>query len=219
MVTRDWFDAIVSGYLYHKAGYECYIDFRGKDVTINRTEDWDMELNFHNKFWDTQLEYHEANDMYYPPRNNRSLCHYLQQESDEDGIKVIIDIALSWWYKGVIPYYLQAQEQLKQTHRRKSLFLCYEHLVNPFEQEATFHRMLKHFFPGRNTSSMHMPTKMKTLLIQQQQNHSIYQGGHASTHDAKVRTRLRNLVVQFDQELFDNTVATSNAVFKCGQSV
>mmetsp|Transcript_19287 Transcript_19287/g.34926 ORF Transcript_19287/g.34926 Transcript_19287/m.34926 type:complete len:211 (+) Transcript_19287:526-1158(+) len=204
LITRNWWNAIVSGYLYHKAGYECWMDYRGKVRDENRTNDWDAHL-----------EFHKQNDILYPPRNNRSLCAYLQQESEEDGIKVIIDIALSWWYKGAIPYYRQAQEQLKQTHRRKSLFLCYEHLVNPFEQEATFHLMLKHFFPGRNTSAMQMPTKMKALLIQQQQNHSIYQGGHASTHDAKVRTRLRNLVVQFDQELFDNTVATSNSVFKC----
>ena len=201
IVTRNWFDAIVSGYLYHFAGYECWIDFRGNEREFNRTDDWDLHLL-----------YHEEYDIAYPPRNNRSLCSYLQQESQEDGIKVIIDIALSWWYKGVIPYYRQAQEQLE----RKSLFLCFEHLVNPLDQEEVFHHMLQHFFPGQNTSSMDMPPKMKQLLLQQQQNHSVYQGAHASTHDAQLRAKLRDFVVRYDQELFNNTVAASNAVFNCG---
>lgn len=207
LVTRNWLDAIVSGYLYHRAGYECWVDYRGNDREVNRTDDWD-----------THLEYHAQHDIPYPPRNNRSLCAYLQQESQEDGIKVIIDIALSWWYKGVIPYSHQArQEQVKHpNHGNKSLFLCFEDLVNPLEQEGVFHTMLKHFFPGQNTSVMNMPPKMKALLLQQQKNHSVYQGGHASTHDEQLRAKLRDFIVRYDQELFHNTVATSNAVFHCG---
>jgi hypothetical protein len=205
-ITRNWWNAIVSGYLYHKAGYECWMDYRGKVREENRTNDWDAHLEFHTQ-----------NDILYPPRNNRSLCAYLQQESEEDGMKVIIDIALSWWYKGAIPYYRQAQEQLKQTHEHKSLFLCFEHLANPFQQEAIFHDMLQHFFPGQNTSYMNMPLVMKNMLLEQQLNHSIYQGEHASTHNVKLRTRLRKLVVRLDRELFDNAVATSNAIFNnCG---
>jgi hypothetical protein len=61
-----------------------------------------------------------------------------------------------------------------------------------------------------------MPRYMKNMLVQQQANHSVYTGGHASTHNVEVQTRLENLVKRFDQELFNDTIAESNAVFSCG---
>ena len=60
---------------------------------------------------------------------------------------------------------------------------------------------------------------MKTLLVQQQANHSVYTGGHASTHDEKLQTRLLNLVKRFDGEIFHHMIAESNAVFSCGIGV
>ena len=107
LVTRNWFHAIVSGYLYHKAGYECTIEPRGSSV--HHSKHYNMEADFHNQYWDTQhLYYHSKYNISFPPRNNRSLCVYLQEESEEDGILVTMDIALSRWYKGVVSYHDKA---------------------------------------------------------------------------------------------------------------
>jgi len=218
MVTRDWFDSIVSGYLYHKAGYECWIDYRGSDKETKHPKHWDMEMYYHNKYWDTQqLTFHQKLEIPHPPpRNNRSLCSYLEEETEEDGIKVIMDVALSRWYKGVVPYYEKTLAKLQRDQQHQSLFLCYEDLVDPFQQEEVFHDILQHMFPGRNTSNVAMPGKMKASLIKQQQNDSVYSGGHASAHDPKLRARLRKLVERYDDQLFNNTIASSNTIFGCG---
>ena len=206
MVTRNWFDSIVSGYLYHSAGHECWIDFRGDTRQVNQTNDWDLELKFH-----------KHNQVPFPPRNNRSLCSYLQEETEEVGIQVLMDVALSQWYKGIVPYYNKVQEHLQLDPRPRSLFLCYEDLVDPFQQEAVFYQILDWMFPGENVSvSANMPADMKALLVQQQKHHGLYSGGHASTHDVKLRARLRGLVERYDRKLFNNTVAASNAIFGCG---
>jgi len=224
MVTRNWFDSIVSGYLYHKAGYECWIEYRGQssenETFHHHSVYYDMELHYHNKFWDTQhLTFHDKYGIPYPPRHNRSLCTYLQEESEEDGIKVIIDVALSRWYKGVVSYYEKVQLDLDRDDEiiDHSLFLCYEDLVDPYQQEAIFYEILNFLFPGQNMSAVSsMPAKMKHLLLQQQQNHSVYEGGHASAHDPELRSRLRAMVEQYDRDLFQSTIATSNAIFGCG---
>ncbi len=94
VVTRNWLDAIISGYLYHKAGYECWMNARGEPKRIVRRDEWDTHLSFHQR-----------GGISFPPRNNRSICSYLVEESEEDGIRVLMDIALSKWYKGVVPFW------------------------------------------------------------------------------------------------------------------
>ena len=80
-----------------------------------------------------------------------------------------------------------------------------------------------------------MPGAMKQALVRQQQqsaqppnqsqpssqynnNNNYYTGGHASSHDSRLRARLRNLVEYWDQSLlFQGAVTESNAIFQCGR--
>ena len=220
LVTRNWFDAIVSGYLYHRAGYECWIDPRGESSRHHHSKHYDMQAEFHNKFWDTQhLAYHRRFDIPYPPRTNRSLCQYLQEESTEDGIKVVMDIALSRWYKGVVAYHEQSVAMDRKESIQRSLFVCYEDLVDAFQQEQIFYHIVQHMFPGLDRESIAsqygMPASMQHALAIQQQNNSVYNGSHASSHNKDLRQQLFNMVVKYDRQLFNHTVATSNAVFGC----
>lgn len=236
MVTRNWFDAIVSGYLYHKAGYECWIEPRG--VSRRHSKHYDMQVEYHNKNWDTQqLWYHSTYNISFPPRNNRSLCQYLQDEPAETtGIPIIIDIALSRWYKGVVSYHTKVMEREQQQQPTavgneedaknplsslpapRTLFLCYEDLVDPFQQEHLFHVMLHHLFPATTTSNATLPPALAHALAEQQRHHSVYSGGHSSLKNATARARLRQLVQYYDAQLFAGRVAQSNAVLGCGGS-
>lgn len=204
VVTRNFVDAIVSGYLYHKAGHECWLDNFGNRKKLNRTStDWHVQLTFHN-------------DIPYPPRNSRSLCSYLEQESEEDGMRVLMDVALSGWYKGVVPYYNKVQEWLQTNHEQRSLFICFEDLVDPFQQEEIYREILNWLFPGQDMNKTSMPEKAKVCLEQQQRNQTRYSGGHSTVKDGELRARLRGLVERLDRQVFRNTVAQSNAIFGCG---
>ena len=205
VVTRNWFDAIVSGYLYHKAGHECWVNAHGLKKRIVRRDDWDSQLTFHDK---AQIPY--------PPRHNRSICTYLNEESQEDGMKALMDIALSKWYKGVVPYWNLVQERSQRDSQQHSLFICYEDLVDPFQQERVFHQILDWMFPTGEARNVSMSTDIKKSLEQQQQNQTFYSGGHATAHNPELRLKLRKLVEHYGRELFNDTVAASNAIFGCG---
>ena len=43
-------------------------------------------------------------------------------------------------------------------------------------------------------------------------------GGHATNNDAVLRLRLRSLIEQLDQEIFEGKVAAYQSKFKCGES-
>jgi hypothetical protein len=216
LVTRNWFDAIVSGYLYHKAGYECTMDYRGNATgrVQHHSQYFDLEVQYHLKDWDTDLRIVQRQ---IAPCNNRSFCQYLAEEEEETGIRMVMDFALSRWYKGVVPYYEKAQARMYQTSQQKSLFLCFEDLMDPFKQEDLFHGIASFLFPGLNeTKEWELPGAMKASIEKQKETHAKYEGGHASSHDPILRERLRNLVEQYDREIFNHTVASSNAVFGCG---
>jgi hypothetical protein len=223
MVTRNWYDAIVSGYLYHRAGYECTIDYKGNvSGHIQHHSKWfNLEQHYHLIDWDVQLTYRDRYDI--PNRHNRSFCTYLQEESEEDGMVMITDFALSRWYKGVVSYHRKVQERRRQDHVNKTLFLCFEDFVDPFQQEDIFYQIMDFLFPGyndgsdnRTTTVWKMPGEIKASLEEQRQSQKVYDGSHASDHDPTLRERLRRLVQQYDERFFDRTVATSSAIFGCG---
>ena len=200
VVTRNWFDAIVSGYLYHRAGYECWMNARGEKRRIVRRDDWDTQLAFLNK-------------SLVPPRNNRSICSYLSDESEEDGIRVVMEIALSKWYKGVVPYWNLVQEL---DAGNKSLFVCFEDLVDPYRQEGVFHKILDWIFPAGEARDASLPASMKASLEEQRHNSTVYSGRHATENNPELRARLRDMVKRYDRELFNYTVASSDTIFGCG---
>jgi len=204
-VTRNWFDAIVSGYLYHKSGHECWINVEGYEDDHEYFPEWESDLSFH-----------EENQIPFPDPKNRSLCKYLVEESEEDGMKVLMDFALSFWYRGVISYHDKVLERFQQNNEQHSLFICYEDLIDPFQQEVLFYQILEWLFPGRDMKNVTMPVEMKESLVKQQERRAVYSGEHSTTNDPKLRARLRALVKRYDRELFNNTVASSNAVFGCG---
>ena len=152
----------------------------------------------------------------FPPPNNRSLCLYLKEESQEDGMRVLMDVALSRWYSGVVPYWNLVQQRQEQDGLQRSLFVCYEDLVDPFQQEGIFYKILEWMYPGRDMSNQPLPASIRKSLARQQGNQTIYSGGHSTTNDPKLRATLRTLVERLDSEMFHHTIAKSNAIFGCG---
>ena len=205
-MTRNWFDSIVSAYLYHKSGHECWLSERG-DENLKHVL-W--------RHWYVRLPFHERNGIPYPNHKNRSLCTYLSEESEQDGIRAIIDFALFRWYNGVVSYWKKAQARFHKDGIERVLFVCYEDLTDPYQQEEMFQRILQWLYPDQDMNNVSMPVDVQELLHEQKTHHSIYSGGHASDHDPLLRERLRTLVKNTDREYFNSTLALSNEIFECG---
>ena len=186
VITRPIYDSILSGYLYHKSGRECWLDQNGNARSKNKTFEWESKLS-------KPLP---------QPRRNRTLCAYLAQESELDGMRTVVDLALSAWYAGLVPY-KELVEQL-ETDARRTLFVCFEALSNPKTQQDTCRIIMDWLYPGGH--DFKLPRNPKQML---------YKGGHSTNGNATVRKRLKDLVQQFDNEHFNGMGDKASEMFEC----
>jgi hypothetical protein len=203
VMTRNFFETFVSGYLYHKSGKECWLTFNG----WRRPRSWGER----NVDWRKFVRMSGFDLGPYPPRNNRSICRYLADESEEDGMKVYIAVALSRWYSGLNPYLnvsLKRERQLRDEPKR-TLFVCLEDASDAESEESTFYRIMNWLYPrGHRYKYPKKATSKDTS-----------HGGHATTTDREVRFRLLQLVRRYDRELFNNSVGKTDAYFDCNGTI
>ena len=81
-LLRNIYDSIISGYLYHLEGKECWLDWYGNDGS------WDTNLfpSYHTKRWMRYIDILSQRTRVYD-----TLCHCLANSTEEDGIRVYID--------------------------------------------------------------------------------------------------------------------------------
>ena len=190
MMTRNWFDALVSGYLYHKSGRECWLNLNGHPWDKDRNLPWDKEL----------ISDPVAHP--FPPRNGRSICKYIVEESEEDGMRAYMDWGLSTFYKEVEEYWVQGQQNVTQDGEPKVMRICYENLVNPSTAEDTFNQIADFLFPGGH-KYQYPPPK------------STGGSSHSTSTDPKLRNHLGYLVRQLDKEVFGGIVLERQELFGC----
>lgn len=82
-------DSIISGYLYHLEGKECWLDWYGNDGS------WDANLfpSYHTKRWMRYIDILSQRTRVYD-----TLCHCLANSTEEDGIRVYIDWVFHAFY-------------------------------------------------------------------------------------------------------------------------
>ena len=132
VVTRSWYDSIVSGYLYHKSGRECWLDQDGLPRLKNKTFEWESKLK-------------------YPISggSNRTLCEFLVQEPEEVGVRAYVDYSISHLYQGILPYHELATNMTDGA--KKSLFLCYDGFASPDTQQKFTETAFDWLYPGGHT--------------------------------------------------------------------
>lgn len=194
VIVRNIMDAMVSGFLYHKSGHECWLSFNGVRTS--------QEKNFH---WEKYLSYHtEGVDI--PPRNDRSICRYLVEEDETIAMRVFIDVALSKWYSGVEPYFSEMRKRDQTDTIPRSLVVCFEDYTNLSQQTRLFDESIQFLYPGRRGLEFRIP-------IQPDANHA----GHATNSDPAVRKPLLELVRELDITVFDSSLERLSRLYDCGQ--
>jgi hypothetical protein len=120
-VVRNWYESLVSGYLYHKDGQEC-------NNVVTETREWEDHIRFNH-----------------PPGLNRSICEYLVDESLTNGLQVYMEWALNFHYKGL----LDTWKEFVMDDETRVTYFCYENLLpsNP-ESDENFAELTRFLFPG-----------------------------------------------------------------------
>jgi len=210
IVTRNLYDALISGYLYHKMGHECWKNENGGSMAGRRQryKGWLQTYNWEQHLKDTYV---------IPPALGRNLCTYLADESEQDGMRVYVDVALQKWYRGV----RVARELALQSSvgGNRTLFVCYEQLISTREQ--SMREIMEWMYPGKiKGSDKDAFTSQHRILPVKSESHqaSVYSGGHATSHDPELRLRLRSIIERLDEELFHGEIASLNAALSCGNS-
>lgn len=185
VLVRNVHSAIVSGYLYHKSGHEC------SDKPIHK---WTTATE-----WIKMLSHVER-----PFSTNLSLCAYLANASESDGIKAYADASLRI-YRNNIPIWNEVQKRVKQDGEEKAIFVCMEDLSNPDTQLGTYEEVMKWFYPGGQNFTI------PAQLLETER----YQGNHATSHDPMLHSRLVALVKEHDLNVFDQQISHIQSLLKC----
>jgi hypothetical protein len=200
VVTRNWYDAIISGYLYHKSGKECWLDWFGhaghEGWLLNNTlENWEQRL--------LQDPTTMAQNHPWPPGNDRDLCQYLTEESDEVGMRVYTAWAMSSFMDPLLDFHRRRQEMEQRNGWNRTVFLCYEQFMTPSAAYTTVtDSVFDWFFPNQTSNLNANPLQ--------------YRHGHATDQDPKLRSRLNDMVSRIDDELYHGAISQGSAEFGCG---
>ena len=159
------------GYLYHKTGRECWLGPFGETPPPK----WYIDHGPFNHNWPQRLKFIQNPN---PPFDNRSLCAYLNQTSEEAGLAVYIDVIFSLEYNGVVQTYDVLHSSTNTAtaldHQNRTLFVCYEELAR--SPEAMKEHVLEVLFSGGGGGggggggdNRPQPWKKRQLLLQLQQ--------------------------------------------------
>jgi hypothetical protein len=190
-ITRNMYDALTSGYLYHKSGRECWLGSTGQPKNISRTQP------VNRKNWQNIL----AATPPVVPRNGRSICKYLAEESEQDGLRAFIEFSLVYYWKLHLQFYKQAFLPGSEWYGRFG-FACYEGFADSGTQRVAMGRMMDFLYPGG-------------YILPAIVNEPKEAGGHATSKDKIMRARLRHIIQELDDEVFNGTIALHQSSFGC----
>lgn len=199
VVTRKFYQAIVSGYLYHKAHMECELDWFGKPghfgwLLNNSQENWELRImnstTRHVRPW--------------PAGRGRDLCTYLSDESEEDGMRVYVEWSKNLFFDPLVSFARSRREFEQTAGINRTIFVCYEQLVENFA--PTVKLMAHWMFPAHKRASRVYSNRRPAKQA----------FGHATTTDPQIRDRLARIVGDIDNELFHGSLSwTDKTEFGC----
>lgn len=203
VVTRNWYDAIISGYLYHQSGKECWLDYGRPNhagwLLNNKLEDWEHTI-LHN---DLTFQW----NLTWNPGNGRDLCRYLVEESEDVGLRVYTTWALATYMMPLLDFRHRRQQREDQKGWKRTKYVCYEQLTDYKVQSKVFDSMGQWLFPDETDVMFNMTNATfsdnKTA-------------GHASDQDPVLRKRLNDALRVIDRNTFGRFVEKGNAQFGCG---
>lgn len=196
MITRNMIDSIMSGYLYHKAGRERWLDSVGRPWQPKwrpwQESKWSWERNF-------------TFPGSFPPRQGRSICKCLEEESEQDGVRVCVKHAtLARCQLVLCGCWERATRLSDDPLRGRALFQCCEDFLNRNMEMSEVQKTIVFLFPEESSG----------ILLQSRPK----ERGPAlrsTSHSATLRARLRNLIRHLDVNVFNSALAKHQAVLQC----
>jgi len=192
-IFRNIYDAIVSGYVYHKSGRECWLKDNGKK----------NKFDVFPRYWISQLSFTPS-----PSYCGRSLCKYLAEESLLAGMHVYIDYVFRYWYRDPLARWAVSQQYQPEGSLRARV-VCFEDVMS--HREATIQGVVDFLFSHQGGN------KEPTLKQSSKGSSSTYHGGHttAQSHDPLLHDELVRIIQQVDETYYNGDIAWLNQIWPC----
>ena len=169
-LVRNLFDAVVTGYLYHKAGKQCPSSNKHQHKRTHKGQIWTWFQHVSQNFTKAESHMH--------------ICDVLQHRTEKDGVYLYAEFAWRQWYHAYEKFVCRQHEfPLMRVH--------FEDLVRE-QSNLTVTGIAKHFLA-------------RGEMLQT----NGYHGGHATSHDVRLRKRLRALVEEADKNVLGSALSQS----------
>lgn len=222
LVLRNIYSSLVSGYLYHSTGRECWLDWNGNAAKASNslfpspfTRDWrrftpnDVDDDEGRYFLrddddDDSLLRSEGvvDDTEYP-----TLCHYLANRTEEEGMRVYIDWVFHAYYERTFNFWALTSSNWCPSIEKRTRTVCFEDLED--ESSAAMSREVVAFLTHNASSAMSSRRQSSGV------DSPAYSGGHATSKNPALRERLLNVVRQIDREHYNGEIAWLDSVLPC----
>jgi len=186
IVFRNIYSSLVSGYLFHREGKECT---RDNWRTFLAGGEWINHVGY-------ALE---------PHPDGRHLCAYLEQTTEEVGMRAYVEWVFKYYYAGILSHWALGQEVPEVMERTRTL--CYEDFMSPERDRKSIDAVLSHWFNGTDTYEP-FPGDLPGHVGE-------FTGDHATSHDPNLRTRLKELIFKIDREHYNGEIEWLSATLPC----
>lgn len=196
LVFRNLYEALISGYLYHKSGRECWLADDGSRAK-------EIGTRFTKRVWHDVLSYNSK-----PQRIERQLlCSYLNDVSEEQGIRAYTDAVFRSYYHLLLK--LWATAQATPSVRERTTNICYEDLASHDAVSETREKILDFMY------SKGRPARLKHIPMTVENESSKTAGGHGTSHDPSLRQHLTKIIKELDTKYYNGEIAWLSSVLPC----
>lgn len=199
IILRNIYDSLISGYLYHKSGRECWLDWWGQ-------QGWDPNLfpSYHTKRWMRYIDLSSQKTKIYD-----TLCHCLSNSTEEDGLRIYIDWVFHAFYAKTFQFWALSSSSswssCESIEKRVRTY-CFEDLAS--KQTSSIESMID-FLTMTDSNST------RRLRDETQPEKQDYDGGHSTSHNKSLRRRLRAKIIAIDHEYYNDDIKWLHSVLPC----
>jgi hypothetical protein len=202
MIMRNIYDSLISGYLYHKEGKECWLDFFGKP--------W-KKPSFYTEHWTKYIDLTSQTSQPYD-----TLCHCLANETEGNGMKIYVEWVFHLYYHKTFEFWALSRGWPScQPIQKRVEFFCFEDLASKTTLAASSVEKMIDFLIDNSTSKKNPAVVSAAEQPIKENSAQAYDGGHSTSRDPSLRQRLLEIVKQIDHEDYNDDIAWLHSVLPC----
>ena len=196
MFVRNIVESVVSGYLYHKSGRECWLDGFGvpKGTPGTRKNAYYLSWpGYGSDFWKRRIVDKEGRYEH----STKNLCEILRDTEMERGVWIYAQVVYSYWYKDALHAFDHFMKRGQNV-----LYLCMKDIQRNVQDAVARIR------------AFHKGEAIPSSLASNKPSSQFYNGPHSTSKNETLRQKLAAIVRDVDINT-GSKLARLQHIFRC----